>query len=122
MDDDTFAFLQESIAREVGLPEGWGDRLRGSSVSELRSDALALRKTLGMGESESTRERDEHGRYVGNDMNQRIRHALYGGNFVPPAPQETAPESGRLGAGRGGVVPPPVKADMSALIRAASGR
>ena len=121
MDDDTFAFLQESIAREVGLPEGWGDRLSGDSIAALRDDAAKLAKTLGIVEPESARARDDSGRYLGNDMNARIRHAAYGGNFVPTS-GEPEPPVGRLGAGHGGVVPPPVKVDMSALIRQAAGR
>ncbi len=55
-------------------------------------------------------------------MNQAIRRAAYGGgNFVPPASDEPEPPVGVLGAGHGGTNPP-VKPDMSALIRQAAGR
>jgi hypothetical protein len=34
MDDDTRDFLRAQVATEVGLPDGWSDRLSGDSVTE----------------------------------------------------------------------------------------
>jgi hypothetical protein len=115
MDDKTLAYIRERVAVEAHLPTGWDGRLQGTTLSELRDDAARLAKVLG---AETEPDRDEHRRYVGNDMNAHIRSAR--GTTIPAAPAEREPEPGRLGAGHGGANTPQPP-NMSDLIREASG-
>ena len=127
MDDATRDYLREQVCVELGLPEAWGDRVRGNSIGDMRDDAARLARTLGLavGEPESahTRQRDEGGRFASNDMNRLIRGALYDGNIDVRAAPETEPVPvARLGAGVAGVTVKPPREDFNAQIRRASGR
>jgi hypothetical protein len=90
VDDDTRDYLRAQVAAEVGLPQGWGDRLSGDSVAALRADASKLAKVLGIVESEPV-ERDERGRFAGGSMNQRIRRAARGGAIVVASRESEPP-------------------------------
>lgn len=76
MDDDTRDYLRAQVAAEVGLPQGWGDRVRGDSISAMRDDAAQLAQALGVSEP-SPRERGADGRFVGGAawMNAELRRA-----------------------------------------------
>jgi hypothetical protein len=77
-DDETLAELLDAARRDVarahGLDERHAFRLVGSSVAELHKDAASMARELGVADP-SERQRDEGGRYAGNDMNARIREA-----------------------------------------------
>ena len=80
MDDETLAYIRERVADETQLPNGWGERLQGETLAELRADARVMAKDLGLAvDDERDAQRDEHGRFArsGNrgSMNSIIRQA-----------------------------------------------
>lgn len=121
MDNETLSYIKERVAAEAQLPDGWSERLHGGTLTELRDDARKLAQTLGVAEPEPAHARDEGGRFAAGNagMNEAIRAAR--GTVVPAAMREPEPD-GTLGAGRAAVTNPPRRADMSDLIREASGR
>ena len=72
MDDETRSYLANTIGEEFGVPQQLRSRLTGESLSELRADAQALAKQLGIAPE---RERDGGGKFTGGaaDMNRLIR-------------------------------------------------
>jgi hypothetical protein len=60
--------LQNVAGSEHGIPERLRGRLRGASISELRSDAKVLAKELGLAPEQP---RDEHGRFDSMDALMR---------------------------------------------------
>lgn len=121
VDGELLSFVKGRVADEAQLPEGWSDRLHGSTLAELRSDAARLATTLGIADTtEPARGRGADGRFAsgGDVMNAAIRSAR--GTTIAPT-VEPVPVEGTLGAGRGGTNPPR-QPNMSDLIREASGR
>jgi hypothetical protein len=83
MDDETTAqlldYARQAVAREVGIPAQHAHRITGSNVGELRADAKALARELGVVDL-TERARDDGGRYTagepdGREMNRLIRQA-----------------------------------------------
>jgi hypothetical protein len=78
VDAETRSFLAHHVGAEHDIPEAIRPRLVGESVSELRADAAALAKQLGIAPQEPARERDEAGRFASTasgTMNRIIREA-----------------------------------------------
>jgi hypothetical protein len=76
-DAETLSFLAHHVGEEHGIPEALRPRLAGETVSELRADARALAKALGIAPQEAGRERDQAGRFATSSgaMNRIIRQA-----------------------------------------------
>jgi len=76
-DAETLSFLAHHVGEEHGIPEQLRSRLSGETVSELRADAAALAKQLGIAPQEPDRERDHGGRFASSasTMNRAIRQA-----------------------------------------------
>jgi hypothetical protein len=77
-DAETLSFLAHHVGEEHGIPEALRPRLAGETVAELRADAQALAKDLGLAAPEPARARDEGGRFArtsSGDMNAIIRAA-----------------------------------------------
>jgi hypothetical protein len=64
VDADTLATLQTVAAEGAGIPQRLAGRLRGETIGELRVDAKALAKELGLAPEQG---RDEHGRFASMD-------------------------------------------------------
>jgi hypothetical protein len=77
MDDELLSIAKTSIGAEHELTPEQSARLRGQTAAELRSDAKAMRRELGMPVDD--RPRDHGGRYAKSggiyDMNAMIRRA-----------------------------------------------
>ena len=115
--DELELYVRQNVCEEHDLDPEHASRLRGRSVSELRDDARRLRHQLGLDHDPA---RDPQGRFASgaSSMNDAIRNGR--GTTIETTTRERDPE-GRLGAGIGGTNAP-VEADMSELIRQASGR
>jgi hypothetical protein len=74
VDDELRDIARTALGAEYGLSPEQAQRLRGETAAELRADAKAMRAELGLAPVDE-RERDEGGRFVGGDMNARIRAA-----------------------------------------------
>jgi hypothetical protein len=77
VDDELVSIAKPSIGAEYGLSEAQAKRLRGDSADEVRRDARAMRKELGLEPiDEQQRDRDQSGRYAKpSSMNRLIRQA-----------------------------------------------
>jgi hypothetical protein len=84
VDEELFGIAKTAIGAEYELTAAQAARLHGETASDLRADAKAMRKELGMPSLEDERERDEQGRYrersavdsLHAHMNERIRAAV----------------------------------------------
>jgi hypothetical protein len=78
---DLLDYVRSRVADEYGLTAAQGARLHGSTVTELRSDARAMRDELGLEPLADGATRDERGRFrstsdaAGDGMNRFIRRA-----------------------------------------------
>jgi hypothetical protein len=74
VDDELYGIARASIGAQFGLTDAQAARLRGTSASELRADAKAMRVELGL-DPVDERERDEGGRFKPHSINEAIRAA-----------------------------------------------
>jgi hypothetical protein len=77
LDPETRAFLQDRVGEEHQVPEPLRSRLSGETVSDLRADAQALAKQLGIAPPAPERGRDQAGRFAtaSGGMSAVIRRA-----------------------------------------------
>jgi hypothetical protein len=80
LDAETLSYVKFSVAREYELPETMAHRLRGATLAQLREDAVAARRELGMPALDAP-DRDKWGRFAGRsaepiDLNAQIRKAV----------------------------------------------
>jgi hypothetical protein len=82
LDPELLSIARASIGAEHELTPEQSARLRGQTASELRADAKAMRRELGLPvDDPRERDRDDQGRFVGAsgsgkfDMNSFIREA-----------------------------------------------
>jgi hypothetical protein len=73
MDEELLAIAKTGIGAEVGLTPAQSARLVGETAGDLRRDAKAMAKELGLAVDE--RQRDEGGRFTPSDFNRAIRQA-----------------------------------------------
>jgi hypothetical protein len=78
MDDDLLQVAREAIGAHFGLSAQLSARLRGSTRSELESDARAMRRELGLPELDERGEhrRDKRGRFratTNRELNEAVR-------------------------------------------------
>jgi hypothetical protein len=76
-DDELYAIARASIGATFGLSEAQSRRLHGATAAEIRADAKAMARELGLEVDNDDRGRDERGRFAesGSSMNALIRQA-----------------------------------------------
>jgi len=76
VDDELLGIARTAIGERFGLSAAQAARLHGSTASELRDDAKAMRAELGLPPLDE-QDRDQHGRFHPKsiDMNTAIRQA-----------------------------------------------
>jgi len=77
-DPEVVQLAQQAAAREAGVPEGLSHRITGATLQEMRDDARALARELGIETSAEGSARDGRGRFTNAgsvDMNRIIREA-----------------------------------------------
>jgi hypothetical protein len=73
VDDELLSIAKASIASEFGLSAEQSRRLHGETASEIKADAKAMAKELGIAVDD--RQRDDAGRFAGGE-NAKINTAL----------------------------------------------
>jgi hypothetical protein len=119
-DSESLQTLREVAASEAGLPPSFSHRVRGTTISTMREDALRLAVDAGFAEPPEPQARDQRGRF--QRPHQHVNDLIRAGFGYTTATEQSEPPVGDLGVGQGAAATPMTRRQptMNDIIRSAA--